>query len=87
MLGKGSVLGGNTPPYLGAGQPVAEDDGALINDGTPAYLTPPSKAAAMIPSTTPSGTMIPQPRTVVAPQPATAATPQPGTTAIVVPRS
>jgi len=87
VLGKGSIRGGNTPPYLGAGQPVAEDDGELICDGTPAYLTPPSKAAAMRPSTTPSETTIPQPVTVVAPQPATAVMPQPATTAVVAPRS
>jgi hypothetical protein len=87
MLGKGSIRGGNTPPYLGAGQPTSEDDGALINNGTPAYLTPPSKAAAMLPSTTPSGTMISQPVTVAAPQPTTAVMPQSATTAVVVPRS
>jgi hypothetical protein len=87
MLGKGSIRGGNTPPYLGAGQPAPEDDGKLINDRTPAYLTAPSKAVAMIPSTTPSDTTIPQPDMVAAPQPATAATPQPGTTAVVAPRS
>lgn len=87
VLDRGSIRGGNTPTYLGAGQPVAEDDGALINEGTPAYLTPRSKAAVMLPSTTPSETMIPQPVTVVAPQPATAVMPQPATTAVVDPRS
>ncbi len=87
LLGKGSIRGGNTPLYLGAGRPVAEDEGALINDGTPAYLTPPSRAAAMLPSTTTSETMTPQPVTVVAPQPATAVMPQPATTAVMVPRS
>jgi hypothetical protein len=45
------MFGGNTPTYLGAGQPTSEDDGALIGDGTLVYRTPPSKAAA----TTPSG--------------------------------
>jgi hypothetical protein len=87
MLGKGSIRGGNTPPYLGAGQPTSEDDGELINDGTPAYLTPPSKAAAITPSTTPSGPMIPQSTTVAAVQSATTVSPQPATTAVVVPRS
>ena len=73
VIGQGLIRGGNTPSYLGAGQPTCEDDSALINDGTPAYLTPPSKTAAMLPSTTPSGTMISQPTTAAAPQPATTA--------------
>src|SRR3954468_10301694 len=71
LLGKGSIRGGNTPPYLGAGQTAPEDDGKLTNDRTPAYLTPPSKAAAMAPSTTANDTTIPQPAMVAAPQPAT----------------
>ena len=85
--GNGSMLGGNTPQYLGAGQPTSEDDGELIGDGTPVYRTPPSKAAATPPSTTPSGPTAPQPATVAAPQPATVTAPPSTTTAIVVPRS
>jgi hypothetical protein len=87
IIGMGSTRGGNTPAYLGAGQPAIEDDGELTDDGTPAYLTAPPKAAATTPSTTPSGPTSPQPVMVMAPQPTTAATQQPATTAIVVPRS
>ena len=86
-LGSGSILGGNTPHYLGAGQPTPEDGGELIGDGTPAYLTPRSTTAATTPSTTPSGPTAAQLATAMAPQPATVAAPQPATTAIVVPRS
>lgn len=81
------MFGGSTPTYLGAGQPTAENDGALIGDGTPVYRAPPSKAAATTPSTTPSGPTAPQSATAMAPQPATVAAPPPATTAIVVPRS
>ena len=86
-FGRGSMFGGNTPTYLGAGQPTSEDDGELIGDGTPVYRTPPSKAAAMPPSTTPSGPTVPQSATVAAPQPATVTAAPSTTTAIVVPRS
>src|SRR5215468_9088388 len=82
-FGSGSMFGGNTPTYLGAGQPTSEDDGALIGDGTPVYRTPPSNAAA----TTPSGSTAPPPPTSAAPPPATAAAPPSATTAIVAPRS
>jgi hypothetical protein len=81
------MFGGNTPTYLGAGQPAPEDDGALIGDGTPVYRTPPSKAAATPPSTTPSGPTAPPPPAAAAPPPATVAAPPPATTAIVGPRS
>jgi len=86
-FGKGSMFGGNTPTYLGAGQPTSEDDGELIGDGTPVYRKPPPKAAATPPSTTPSDPTAPQPATVAAPQPATVAAPPSTTTAIVAPRS
>ena len=82
-FGRGSMFGGNTPAYLGGGQPTSEDDGELIGDGTPVYRTPPSTTAA----TTPSGPTAPQPPTAAAPQSATVAVPQSTTTAIVVPRS
>lgn len=81
------MFGGNTPTYLGAGEPASEDDGALIGDGTPVYRTPPSKAAGTTPSTTPSDPTAPQPTTAMAPQPATVAAPASTTAAIVVPRS
>jgi hypothetical protein len=86
-FGSGSMFGGNTPTYLGAGQPTFEDDGELIGDGTPVYRTPPSTTAATTPSTTPSGPTAPQSPTAMAPQSATVAAPQSTTTAIVVPRS
>jgi hypothetical protein len=86
-FGRGSMFGGNTPPYLGAGQPTSEDDGELIGDRTPVYRTPPSTTAATTPSTTPSGPTAPQPPTIAGPQSATVAVPQSTTTAIVVPRS
>ncbi len=86
-FGSGSMFGGNTPTYLGAGQPTSEDDGALIGDGTPVYRTPPPKTAATISSTTPSSPTAPPPPTAAAPPPATVAVPPPATTAIVVPRS
>jgi hypothetical protein len=87
LLGSGSMFGGNTPHYLGAGQPAPGDGGELIGDGTPAYLTPRSMSAATTPSTTPSDPTAPQPATAMVPQPATVAALQPATTAIVVPRS
>jgi hypothetical protein len=86
-LGSGSMFGGNTPHYLGAGQPTPDDGGELFGDGTPAYLTPRSMTAATTPSTTPSGPTAPQPTTAMALQPETVAAPQPATTAIVVPHS
>lgn len=70
-FGSGSMLGGNTPQYLGSGQPEPEFRGSLIGDGTPVYLTPPTTPATAEPSTTTSN----------------ATAPQPATTAIVVPRS
>ena len=89
-FGKGSMFGGNTPTYLGAGQPTSEDDGELIGEGTPVYRTPPAKTAATTPSTTPgttpSGPTAPPPPTTAAPPPATVAAPPSATTAIVVPR-
>ena len=77
-FGSGSMLGGNTPQYLGSGQPELESGGALFGNGTPVYLTPPTKMATAAPSTTTNDTMAPQPATVAAPQPATVA--------VVVPR-
>ena len=77
-FGSGSMLGGNTPLYLGSGQPEPESGGSLIGDGTPVYLTPPTKTAATAPSTTTSN--------ATAPQPVTAAATQPATVAVVVPR-
>jgi len=71
--GSGSMLGGNTPQYLGAGQPTSEDSGSFFGDGTPVYRTAPSTVTT--PSTTASTATMPP------------AAPQPGQTAIVVPRS
>jgi len=79
VIGSGSMLGGNIPPYLGAGQPVPESGGSLIGDGTPVYLTPPTTTATAAPSTTASS--------ATAPQPTTATAAQPATVAVVVPRS
>jgi hypothetical protein len=70
-FGSGSMFGGNTPQYLGSGQPELESGGSLIGDGTPVYLTPPTKTAQAEPSTTTSNATAPQPATV----------------AVVVPRS
>jgi len=86
-LGSGSMFGGNTPHYLGAGQPTPDDGGELFGDRTPAYLTFRSTTAATTPSTTPSDPTTPQTATAAASLPATVALPQPTTTAIVVPRS
>ena len=72
VIGNGSMLGGNTPQYLGAGQPVAEDSGSFFGNGTPVYRSAPSTG------TTPSVAS----RVATVPQPA----PQPGQVAIVVPR-
>ena len=79
VTGNGSMLGGNTPHYLGAGQPTSEDSGSFFGDGTPVYRTAPPSATTSTAMTTPSST-------------ANAATaqppvPQPGQVAIVVPRS
>ena len=70
-FGRGAMLGGNTPQYLGSGQPEPESGGSLIEDGTPAYLTAPTKTATTAPSTTTSDTTAPQPATVavVVPRP------------------
>ncbi len=73
LMGNGSMLGGNTPPYLGAGQPAAEGAGWFSGNSTPVYLAVPSTGTT--PSVTPSA--------VTAQLPA----PQPGQVAIVVPRS
>ena len=78
-FGSGSMLGGNTPQYLGSGQPELESSGSLFGDGTPVYLTPPTKTATATPSTATSN--------ATAPQPATAAAAQPATVAVVVPSS
>ena len=72
------MLGGNTPQYLGSGQPELESGGSLFGDGTPVYLTAPTTTATTAPSTTTSS--------ATAPQPATAAATQPATVAVVVPR-
>ena len=77
-FGSGAMLGGITPLYLGSGQPEPESGGSLFGDGTPEYLTPPTKTTTAAPSTTTSDTM--------APQPATAAAAQPATVAVAVPR-
>jgi hypothetical protein len=73
VIGNGSMLGGNTPQYLGTGQPAAEDAGWLSGNGTPIYRSAPSMVTT--PSVTPSAATAPQPA------------PQPGQVAIVVPRS
>ena len=78
VFGSGSTLGGSTPHYLGSGQPELKSGGSLFGDGTPVYLTPPTKTAQATPSTTTSNAM--------APPPATAAATQPATVAVVVPR-
>ena len=77
-FGRGAMLGGNTPQYLGSGQPEPESGGSLFGDGTPVYLTAPTTTATTAPSTTTSS--------ATAPQPATAAATQPATVAVVVPR-
>src|SRR5262245_9806007 len=78
-FGSGSMLGGNTPQYLGSGQPELESGGSLFGNGTPVYLTPPMKTATAAPSTTMSNaTALP---------PETAAATQPATVAVVVPSS
>jgi hypothetical protein len=79
VTGNGSMLGGNTPHYLGAGQPTSEDSGSFFGDGTPVYRTAPPTAttpnAATAPSTTASTATVSPPA------------PQPGQVAIIVPRS
>jgi hypothetical protein len=77
VVGNGSMLGGNTPQYLGAGQPAAEGGSGIsfFGNGTPVYVTAPSMGAGPTSGVTPS--------VATAPQPA----PQPGQVAIVVPRS
>ena len=77
-FGSGSMLGGNTPQYLGSGQPEPESGGSLFGDGTPVYLTAPTTTATTAPSTTTSNAMVPQSATTAATQPATVA--------VVVPR-
>jgi hypothetical protein len=73
VTSSGSMLGGHTPQYLGAGQPTSEDSGSFFGDGTPVYRTAPS--AVTTPSTTASDATAQPPA------------PQPGQMAIVVPRS
>ena len=77
--GNGSMLGGNTPHYLGAGQPAPEDSGSFLGDGTPVYRTAPSTATTPNAATAPSATA----STATASSPA----PQPGQVAIIVPHS
>jgi len=79
VTGNGSMLGGNTPPYLGAGQPTSEDSGSFFGDGTPVYRTAPPSATTSTATTTPSSTA----NAATAQPPA----PQPGQMAIIVPRS
>lgn len=79
VTGNGSMLGGNTPHYLGAGQPTSEDSGSFFGDGTPVYRTAPSMATTSTAQTTPSSTA--DAATVQPP------VPQPGQMAIVVSRS
>ena len=79
VTGNGSMLGGNTPQYLGAGQPTSEDSGSFFGDGTPVYRTAPSTATTPNAVTAPSTTA----NTATASSPA----PQPGQVAIIVPRS
>ena len=78
-FGSGAMLGGNTPQYLGSGQPEPESGGSLLGDGTPVYLTAPTTTATTAPSTTTSN--------ATTSQPTTAAATQPATVAVVVPRS
>jgi hypothetical protein len=78
--GSGSMFGGITPSYLGAGQPALEGPGSWLrswfSDGTPVYRAVPSKAvtSSETPSETPCATTTQLPM------------PQPGQVAIVVPR-
>lgn len=79
VTGNGSMLGGNTPEYLGGGQPASEEAG-FFGNGTPVYRSGPSttitpNAAATTPGMTASeGTTQPP-------------APQPGQMAIIVPRT
>jgi len=70
-FGSGAMLGGNTPQYLGSGQPEPESGGSLFGEGTPVYLTAPTTTATTEPSTTTSNATAPQPATVavVVPRP------------------
>ena len=70
-FGRGAMLGGNTPQYLGSGQPEPESGGSLFGDGTPVYLTAPTTTATTAPSTTTSDATAPQPAAVavVVPRP------------------
>ena len=80
VTGNGSMLGGNTPQYLGAGQPTPEDTGSFFGgDETPIYRSAPAPTTTTLapmtaPSTTPSDATPPPPA------------PQPGQMAIVVRR-
>jgi hypothetical protein len=77
ITGIGSLFGGNTPQYQGAGQPAPEGSGGgwFFGDGTPVYRTASSMGTAPTPGVTPSAATASQP------------VPQPGQVAIVVPRS
>jgi len=79
VTGNGSMLGGNTPSYLGGGQPTSEDSRPFFGDGTPVYRTAPPSATTSTAMTTPSSTA----NAATANAPA----PQPGQVAIIVPRS
>jgi hypothetical protein len=79
VTGGGSMLGGNTPQYLGAGQPTSEDSGSLFGDGTPVYRPAPSTGTTPQVATAPS--------TTSSDPTAQPSVPQPGQMAIVVRRS
>ena len=77
FMGSNSMLGSNTPQYLGTGQPVKDSD-SLFGDGTPVYRTVPSTSTTATAETAPCMTA-----SDTTPQPPA---PQPGQMAIVVPR-
>ena len=79
VTGNGSMLGGNTPQYLGERQPPLEDSGSIFGDGTPVYRSAPSSVTPQTAMTTPS--------TTASEPTAPPSAPQPGQMAIIVPRS
>jgi hypothetical protein len=79
VTGNGSMLGGNTPQYLGAGQPPLEDSGSFFGDATPVYRSAPSTGTTPHTATAPS--------TTANDPTAQPSAPQPGQMAIVVRRS
>ena len=79
VTGNGSMLGGNTPQYLGGRQPTSEDSGSFFGDGTPVYRTAPSTGMTSTAATTPS--------TATSDATVRPPAPQPGQMAIIVPRS